>query len=185
MEATQPNQAALVQLLGAEPASLVAWYADPLAQDMAAELHASTERALQACLRAAASCFQLRVLQLVCRFWRAEPVTLEYGQLRVSAASAREQALLELVYGQLLVSCKYRQGPRHLERGFALAAPQLDAADYFRLVRRHESLGYLYMSDTASLPQALDALLVEAAVIRRLREGTGRHYRCAHLDTVG
>ena len=185
MEATKPNHAAIVRLTGAEPASLAAWYADPLAQGVAEELHASTEQVLQTCLRAGASCFQPRMLQLVCRFWLAESITLEYGQLQVSAACAREQALLELVYGQLLVSCKYRRGPRHLERGFALAVPQLDTADYFRLVRRHELLGYLCMSDTASLPQALDELLVEAAVIRRLREGTGRHYRCAHLDTVG
>ena len=185
MEANQPNLAAIVRLLGAEPASLAAWYADPLARDVAAELHARTEQALQTCLRTGASCLQLRVLQLVCRFWLAEPITLEYEQSQVSAASAREQALLELVHGQLLVSCKYRRGVRHLERGFALAVPQLDAADYFRLLRRHELLGYLCLSDTASLPQTLDALLVEAAVIRRLREGTGRHYRCAHLDTVG
>ena len=151
----------------------------------AADLHASCEQALQSRLRDGAPCFQLRVLQLVCHFWLTQAITLEYERLQVSATGSDAQALLELVYGQLLFSCKYRQAHRHLERGFSLAAPLLGAADYFQLVRRHELLGYLSRSDTPSLPQPLDALLAEAAVIRRLQQGVGRQYPCAHLDTVG
>lgn len=185
MDARLPKCAAPVSLRETGPPSLVAWYADPLAQDVAADLHASAEQVLQARLRAGESCYQLRVLQLVCRFWLADTSALEYQRLLAAAAGARDQALLELVYGQLLASCKYRQAHRHLERGFSLAVPQLDSTDYFRLVRRHELLGYLCMSDTPSLPQSLDALLAEAAVIRRLQEGSSRQHRCAHLDTVG
>jgi len=185
MDANLPKPAAAASLLGQGPPSLAAWYADPLGRSVAEDLYTGAEQALQARLREGVPGFQLQVLQLVCRFWLAEVITLEYERLRVSAAGACEQALLELVYGQLLVSCKYRQAHRHLERGFSLAAPQLDSADYFRLVRRHELLGFLCMSDTASLPQTLDALLAEAAVIRCLQQGTGRHYRSAHFDTVG
>ena len=185
MDASLPKPAAAASLLLQRPPSLAAWYADPLAQGMAEELHAGAEQALQARLRAGAACFQLRVLQLVCHFWLAESISLEYERLRISAVDGCEQALLELVYGQLLVSCKDRPAHRHLERGFALAAPQLDAADYFRLLRRHELLGYLHLSGTATLPQALDALLAEAAVIRRLQQGTCKQYRGTHADTVG
>lgn len=185
MDASLPKPAVAASLLGQQPPSLAAWYADPLAQGAAEELHASAEQAVQARLRAGAPCFQLRVLQLVCHFWLAQTIALEYERLCVSAAGGCEPALLELVYGQLLASCRDRQAHRHLERGFALAAPQLNAADYFRLVRRHELLGYLYMSETSLLPQALDALLAEAAVIRRLQQGTGKPYRSAHTDTVG
>jgi hypothetical protein len=186
MDASLPKPAAAASLLLQGPLSLAAWYADPLAQGMAEGLQAGAEQALQARLRAgAASCFQLQVLQLVCHFWLAESISLEYERLRISAASGCEQALLELVYGQLLVSCKDRPAHRHLESGFALAAPQLDAADYFRLLRRHELLGYLHLSGTATRPQALDALLAEAAVIRRLQQGTGTQYRGTHADTVG
>lgn len=185
MDASSLNQAAPIRLLGQNPSSLATWYADPLTTGAAEELHTRAERALQACLRTGTPCFQLRVLQLVCHFWLAEAINLEYERLLVSATGGCEQALLELVHGQLLISCKYRLAQRHLERGFRLAAPQLDAADYFHMVRRHELLGYLRMSDMPSRPQTLDALLVEAAVIRRLQEGEGRQYHGAHLDTVG
>jgi len=185
MDASLPKPVAAASLLGRERPSLAGWYADPPAQGVAEALHAGAEQALQARLRAGEPGFQLRVLQLVCNFWLAEAITLEYRRLLDVAADARELALLELVHGQLLVSCKSWQAQQHLERGFALAVPLLEAADYFHLVRRHELLGYLCMSDTPSLPQTLDALLAEAAVIRRLQQGTGRQHYCAHLDTVG
>ena len=185
MDASLPKPAAAASLLLQRPPSLAAWYADPLVQGMAEELQAGAEQALQARLRAGTACFQLRVLQLVCDFWLAKAITLEYRLLLDAALDARELALLELVHGQLLVSCKYRQAQQHMERGFALAVPLLDAADYFHLVRRHELLGYLCMSDTPSQPRSLGALLAEAAVIRRLQQGTGRKHCCAHMDTVG
>jgi hypothetical protein len=185
MDASLPKPVVAASLLGREPPSLAGWYADPPAQGVAAALHASVEQALQARLRAGEPGFQLRVLQLVCDFWLAKAITLEYRLLLDAALDARELALLELVHGQLLVSCKYRQAQQHMERGFALAVPLLDAADYFHLVRRHELLGYLCMSDTPSQPRSLGALLAEAAVIRRLQQGTGRKHCCAHMDTVG
>lgn len=169
----------------AGPRSLAAWYADPLAPHVAAALHDTTEQALQGCLRAGEPCFRLRLQQLLCRFWLTQVSSHEYEQLQVAAAGAAERALLELVYGQLLISRKQRQATRHLARGFSLAAPQLNAVDYFRLVRRHELLGYLCLSNTASQPLPLDKLLAEAAVIRRLQQGGGRWFDCAHSDTVG
>lgn len=185
MDASQPKQATLACLLELRRPSLAAWYADPLASDVVEALRSSAVKTLQSRWRADAACFRLRVLQLACRFWLGEAVTPEYGQLLGLASDGYEQALLELVYGQLLVSCKYRQAHQHLDRGFALAACQLDSADYFCLVRRHELLKFLSLPDTPSPPQTLASLLAEAAVIRRLREGDVRRYRQAHFDTVG
>jgi hypothetical protein len=93
--------------------------------------------------------------------------------------------LLELVYGQLLISRKLQPATIHLEQGFMRAACYLDSGDYLRLLRRHELLGYLVLTDTPADPQPLDALLSEAAVIRRLRENTGRRNENDHHDTVG
>lgn len=185
MDARQWKPAVAASLLVPGQPSLSAWYADPPAQGAASALLARTERAMQTQLREGAPCFQLRVLQLLCHCWLGEVLTAEYAQLLVAAAGDRERGLLELVYGQLLVSRKYRQADWHLQRGFTLVAPRLNAADYFCLVRRHELLGYLCLSDTPAPPQTLAALLTEASVVRRLRGETGRKYSCSHLDTVG
>jgi hypothetical protein len=185
MDTRLSTQAVAASLLGQGRPSLATWYAGPLEKAVAEDLHAGAEQALQACLREGVSCFRLRVLQLVCRFWPGDAIHTEYLQLLVAAGGASERALLELVYGQLLASCKYRQAHRHLERGFTLAAPQLHAGDYIRLLRRHELLAYLCLSDTPSQPQSLDGLLAEAAVIRRLQDVTGRQFQSTHTDTIG
>jgi len=185
MDVSQWKHTVAATLLAQGGASLAAWYADPLPRAAAQDLEARAGQSLQLRLRTGAPCFQLQLLQLLCRFWLAGVATLEYAQLRVAADGAHERALLELVYGQLLVCRKYRQAHRHLQRGFTLASAELDAADYFRLLRRHELLAYLCLAESPAPPRDLDALLAEAAVIRCLRGGAVRQYRCAHLDTVG
>jgi len=185
MDVSQWKNIMAASLLAPVQASLSAWYAEPLAGAVAKNIEAAAALALQQCLRAGAPCFQLQLLQLLCRFWQAGAVARDYAQLMVAADGTRERALLELVYGQLLVCRKYRQAHRHLQSGFSLAATQLAAADYFTLLRRHELLGYLCLADTPAPPRDLDALLAEAAVIRRLCGEHGREYRSAHLDTVG
>ena len=185
MDTSQWKHTAAASLLAPGQASLAAWYADPLAGAVAENLEAASVQALQQCLRSGAPCFQLQLLQLLCRYWQAGAVARDYAQLLVAADSTRERALLELIYGQLLVCRKYRQAHRHLQRGFSLAATQLAAADYFTLLRRHELLGYLCLADTPAPPRDLDALLAEAAVIRCLCGEQASEYRSAHLDTVG
>lgn len=172
-------------LLGCERPSLALWYADPLSGEVAEVLHAAAQEALQTRLCAGTPCFQLHVLQFVCRFWLEAATEPEYDRLAIAAGDRAEQALLEIVYGQLLISRKYRHAAPHLERGFAQAVRYLESSDYFRLVRRHELLGHLCVSDTPSPPQGLAALLAEAAVTRQLQAGGGHHYRLTHLDTIG
>jgi hypothetical protein len=84
-----------------------------------------------------------------------------------------------------LISRKLRPATTYLERGFMRAARYLDSSDYLRLLRRHELLDCLVLTGTPADPQPLDALLSEAAVIRRLREHTGRRNQTDHHDTVG
>ena len=73
----------------------------------------------------------------------------------------------------------------HLARGFRLAVPWLSSAGYFELVRRHERLDCLRLTDTPAPPQGLAALLAEAAVVQRLQTGGRGRRPNEHRDTVG
>jgi len=172
-------------LLHGQRPRLFAWYGNPLSRDCTARLEIAAQYELQARLCAGVPCFQIYVLQLVCHFRDQADSWLEYEKIQAAAKDVFECALLELVYGQLLISGKQAGAHRHLLDGFALAANQLASGDYFRLLRQHELLACLPLSETPSSPQDLRSLLAEAAVIKQLQHGEGRQYRSAHLDTVG
>jgi len=171
--------------LAGRQASLGAWYGEPLAAVDAGRLCAEAERLLRYRLCAGRPVFQLQVLQLLGRYWMGNSISLDYRQLAASTRVQRDRALLELVFGQLLLSRKLRPALQHLDNGFRLAVEHLEVVDYFRLVRRHDLLRYLPLSDEAAAPQGLQSLLAEAAVIRRLR-GAERFARgVSHHDTLG
>jgi hypothetical protein len=176
---------AISTLLHEPPPRLSAWYATPLTRRQLANLQSATQQELQTRLCNGASCYALHVLQFVFRFQQQVDVEPGYQQLLAAAQNVPEQALLELVYGQLLASCKQTGALQHLANGFALAAGFLSSTDYFRLLRQHESLGWLRFATTASAPQSLQFLLTEAAVIKQLQGETGVPFEAAHLDTLG
>jgi hypothetical protein len=167
-------------LLRPQRPSLAAWYAGPLAAGPLARLQLAAAAGLQSRLCKGGSSFRPQLLQLVCRSLAGAYIEPDYRQLRATVHAAHDMALLELVYGQLLISRKLQPATTYLERGFMRAARYLDSSDYLRLLRRHELLGYLVLGDTPADPQPLDALLSEAAVIRRLCEHTGRRNQDTH-----
>ncbi|GMQ88323.1 MAG: hypothetical protein BMS9Abin08_1561 [Gammaproteobacteria bacterium] len=175
----------IVRLLGRQAPSLSGRYGDPVSKDVAQRLAAIAQYKLRRCLREGGACFQLHVLLLICHFREGCSIELEYEQLAASSGTGRERALLGLVYGQLLISCKCRDAVQHLRKGFSLAVDFLDSSDYFCLVRQHELLDYLPVLPKPSPPFKLEALLTEAGVIKRLQEDTGRRYDNTHHDTVG
>lgn len=176
---------AVALLLSRQSPSLADWYGDPLSKDMAQTLTAITQHELRSRLCEGDSCFQLHVLLIACDYWIGASIEMAYEQLAASTSDVRESALLELVYGQLLISCKYRQAPGHLGNGFSLAVDFLDSSDYFCLVRQHELLNYLPVSSTPSEPLELESLLTEAGVIKQLQSGAGKGRENKHQDTVG
>ncbi|HAJ91870.1 MAG TPA: hypothetical protein DCO71_04500 [Gammaproteobacteria bacterium] len=185
MKQTVTDRESAAGLLRGQRPLLSAWYGNPLSRYSEANLLVAAQCELQARLRVAAPCFQCHVLQLVCNFQGHVDVRLKYEKLQAAARDTFERALLELVYGQLLMSCKQAGALRHLADGFALAAHDLASADYFQLLRRHELLAYLPLSDAPSLPQNLGSLLAEAAVIGQLQAGEVIPYQQTHMDTVG
>ena len=128
--------------------------------------------------------FALYVLQMVCDFWQHDGVPCN-RMLPDASGNRRDQALLELVRGQLLMTRKLQPANRHLQRGFELAAPWLGTTGYFELLRRHELLACLRLADTPSPPQGLAALQAEAAVVRRLRGEPRCRSAGTHCDTLG
>ena len=179
--------AAIVTALGLveRRAALAAWYGEPVAAADAEWLCAGTEKTLRSRLCAGLPAFQLHVLQLLGHFWMDVSIALEYKQLAASATGKRDRALLEIVYGQLLFSRRQWPALQHLDRGFRLASGYLEATDYFLLVRRHDLLRFIPMSEERVAPQGLQSLLAEAAVIRQLQCIARNTCSASHHDTVG
>jgi hypothetical protein len=164
--------------------SLTGWYADPIAVPAAQTLLDRAQRRLQSRLCRGGRCFPLHVLRMICHHWLQSCSALDYRQLSALACDDSERALVELVYGQLLMSGKQLHARQHLARGFSLAARQLDTADYFLLLRQHELLEYLPLSETPALTHDLQSLLKQAAVIRRLQGDKRRDHKSQHCDTL-
>jgi hypothetical protein len=180
-----PGAMVTVPVTGKRLGSLAAWYGEPLAAADAERLRAGAEKALRYRLCTGQPVFQVHVQQLLARYWAGASISIEYQQLAAFACGKPDLALLEIIYGQLLMSRRHWPAMQHLDRGFNLAAAYLEATDYFLLVRRHELLRLLPLSQVPLAPQGLQSLLVEAAVIRQL-QGTARP-TCspAHQDTIG
>ena len=172
-------------LLKSARPSLTGWYADPLAAAEAQALLDRTHRRLRSRLCRGGRCFPLQVLRMICHHWLQSDSALDYRQLSVLACDDSERALVELVYGQLLISGKRQPARQHLGRGFSLAARHLDTVDYLLLLRRHDLLEYLPLSESPVVAQDLQSLLKEAAVISRLRGNERRVHKSSHRDTLG
>ncbi len=180
-----PEICAAAELLKPAWPSLTGWYADPISIPDARALLDRAQRRLRPCLCRGGRCYTLHVLRMICHHWLQSGSTLDYQQLSALACDDSERALVELVYGQLLISGKRLPARHYLARGFSLAARHLDTADYVLLLRRHELLDYLPLSETPVVAQDLRSLLKEAAVIRRLQGGERSVHEHLHHDTLG
>lgn len=163
------------------------WYATPLTPEEAEALHAQARQAVQRSLSIGAPCerpLAPRLAELIAGFWLGRAVALDHRSL-IATQPVEQQALVELVYGQLLISRKLMGALEHLDRGFTLAIPQLAPAEYFALLRRHDLLRALPLRAAASTPQTLPDLLTEARVIRRLQPAGRRGTVHPHDDTLG
>ncbi|MGM0592933.1 MAG: hypothetical protein ACQETD_00215 [Pseudomonadota bacterium] len=125
---------------------------------------------------------------MVARFWLGADIVDDYQLLKPAAArSAHGEALLDLVYGQLLLSRKLASGLPHLERGFRRAANLFSASDYLEVMNRHRLLRQLPLSDIPAPAEPLEALLIAARVIERMRQSSPQRpaYRHDPKDTYG
>ncbi|NIP73549.1 MAG: hypothetical protein GWO16_11185 [Gammaproteobacteria bacterium] len=146
------------------PLELTAWHAEPM--DPA---RAEVRRAEQQAYPRGRDCPRSRLQAMIGRFWLGRSIEPDHATLAQVASDAVTRALADLVYGQLLLSRKLAGAHDHLRAGFAAATPHLSAAGYFVLLRRHELLASIPLTEQPSPALGLAELLREAAVIRGLR----------------
>lgn len=173
-----------------DPLSLGGWFADPLtpaeAQSCEDEIR-KIRKLIQLGVMDVELCPQCELKEMAAGFWQGDTIDMEYGNLCQTTTDRRAQALLELMYGQLLMSVKRSPAMTHLQKGFILATPFFDAHDYFRVMKRHELLQWLPLHQQPMPAQSLHGLLQEAAVVRelRLRNESPELARPDHYDTLG
>ncbi|MCK9529802.1 MAG: hypothetical protein M0R77_04465 [Gammaproteobacteria bacterium] len=144
------------------------WYADPCPADAARQALALVEQREQALRRRGRGSLALRLSAMRAQAALGEDVEAEYERLAalVVRRHTRAQALVELVYGQILMSRRRTGAMRHLDRGFALARHLLAPEDYFVVLKRHALLALLPPADLPCAPLA--DLLTTARVMARL-----------------
>jgi hypothetical protein len=176
----------LRQLLVDGQASLASWFAVPLTAKQAQAGLSEIRRALLNRRATQQVVFSTRLAELIFRFWAGSAIEVNYRNLLALLNNERELALLDLCYGQLLMSRKQEPAWQHLDKGFTAAAHLFAPEDYFTVLRRHELLRQLPLSLLPSAAATLEALQDEARVIARLRGTGGRPawWALTHHDTL-
>lgn len=170
------------------PRSLGIWYADPLSHEQARRLLALSEERERRQKRRSGSTLVCKLRHMVAQYWLDRDISDVYLMLKPTAArSAHGRALLELVYGQLLLSRRQAEGMNHLEQGFRLATRLFAAEDYLQVMNRHRLLHHLPLSDTPAEAEPLEVLLTSARVIERMKQCDNRRSAYQHdpKDTYG
>ncbi len=115
--------------------------------------------------------FVLLVARMVLRFWCGEAIEGDFRELSTQARGLRrKQALLYLVYGQLLMSRRIEGATEALAEGFRQASPLLDPWDYWRVEKRHQLLKSLPLFDQPRPASDLHELLTEARVAQQFQK---------------
>ncbi len=174
-----------------QPKGLLAhWFAEPRSPMEAQAQWDRAEHRHASCLRQGRRSLLPRLQQLCARYWLGQTIEADYQQLHAQCQrrhSRRALALLELCYGQLLISRGQIDGLPHLREGFALARELLGATDYFIVHRRHQLLALLPDAQPPGKAQTLEQLLTTAGVIARMQQGWPRRgpYQHDPNDTYG
>jgi hypothetical protein len=157
-------------------------------REAAQQLSVAATRRMEQRLRHGGGTLCCRLQLLRAKFWQGCDITGDIQGLQpIAARSAHGKALLELLYGQLMLSRRLAGGMRHLDRGFDLARNLLTASDYFTVMNRHRLLRQLPLSGTPSQAESLETMLISARVIERMNRGGIRRGSYSHdpKDTYG
>lgn len=171
-----------------QPSILGRWYADPMSTDEASQTIVETNHRLERRLRHGGGTLCCRLRLMRGRFWLGSDISDDYwGLQHLASRTPHGRALLELVYGQLLLSRQQAGALEHLEKGFSLARHLFTASDYFTVMNRHRQLKHLPQALQPSPPSSLAQLLVMAQVIERLEQPEKKRGEYSHdsCDTYG
>ena len=179
---TQYSQIISRLMLGETP-GLAAWMAEPVDEALAFSYLKKVHRHA---LQGDQAVFALRLGELIMRYWAGKDIDAGYKNLLALLEGEREQSILELCIGQLLMARKLSRAWPHLDRGFQLATHLLEPKDYFLVLKRHDLLRQLPLRRVQCEPAGLDSLLAEARIIASLRGKGTPHGNSGprHGDTV-
>lgn len=164
---------------------LSAWYAAPMSEPEARRLLERSHADEQAALLGSRPALSPRINRLIARYWLGKNIEHDFCSLRAIFPREYDQALLHLVYGQLLVSCKRAGAMEYLRTGFVHAVPYLSSSEYFEVMKRHQHLASLTLVDSGQPGLPLESLIQEARVIERLTGKAGAGKKADHKDTIG
>ena len=171
-----------------QPRILGRWYAKPMDTEAANQLFAEVNKRMERRLRHGGGTLCCRLLLMQAKFWQGKKIDDDYqGMQRLASRSTHAKALLELTYGQLLLSRQLTGAMEHLDNGFDLARNLFSANDYFTVMNRHRRLKHLHLATSPSPPSSLEQLLVTAQVIERLEQPEKKRgpYQFDKRDTYG
>lgn len=142
------------------------WYAPVLSREQAETQLRRAQRDRRRALRYGRRGLAAYLRLMIARHALDIGTVADYRAARSAAGSNRRaQALVELIYGQLLISRRQIGAMAYLDRGFALARQRFAAPDYFLLRKRHGLLRRLPAVSGTRLPVSLRDLIAEALLI--------------------
>ena len=172
----------LSNLLAGRLNSLATWFAEPMSPEQAEACLPDIRRQARMGACAGACWFDLRLAELIVAFWRGHDIEADYRNLSALAAEQRQQAVLRLCYGQLLLARRCETAWHYLDDGFRLAANLLDADEYFQVLKRHDLLHGLPLSaGVTGGPTGTIAVASLRTGAMRKKSATNRH--CWRAET--
>lgn len=169
-----------------EKSLLLSWFATPLTMAQAGQIRQQSEHHIQTSM--GSHVLRLPHISLMCaRFWLDDFESHDFELLSHSLNQPRRiQALLWLVYGQLLIATKQSSAFEYLETGLKLADGLMRPQDYFAVYNRHQALRSLRLSPHRTTGHTLEVLLKEAAVIDKLtfKGATEVTFKPSRFDTL-
>ncbi len=140
------------------------WYGDPLSSSEA-------DRLARSVVGNSVNRLTGQLIRLRLNHYLGESIEGEYRALIHAAASrsGRAHALVELLYGQLLISGHQLGAIAPLRRAERLTSRLLAPRRWIALVERHDALSHLPLQPVARRAQPLEELMAEANVIVRLK----------------
>ncbi|MEW5838753.1 MAG: hypothetical protein AB1717_07970 [Pseudomonadota bacterium] len=144
---------------------LAAWHAEPLPADEA--------QARLARLRSATS-WDERLEALRLRLLLGLPADMQRDVLLAETDDARQQAAVELVFGQAMLAQRKHGAWIWLDAAEKRLAHLMPGADYIQLMRRHASLRSLSLFERVKTPRPLHELRTIALCTQRLKTQKSR-----------
>lgn len=170
------------------PGILGRWYAEPMDSATAKACLEQAELRLRNNLRRGRRSLTPRFAMVIAKFWLGREIEAELESLRyLTRKSAHGRILCDLIQGQLMMGRQLKGAMHYLERAFMTSRALYAPSDYFQVMKRHQLLAELPLSEHPTPPRTLQELVTAAAVIQEFgkRGNKRKPYTFDPRDTYG